>query len=215
MRQEGFQPPAQDDADLALCQTHYHVLGLLDHSQVHVPTFEQVTTEQVKKAFRTLALELHVGPPHARLSPDPGPACPRACVCAASDYMPGVHGRQPDKSGGSAAARARFERVQRAYETLRDETRRQEYDRFVRRQQQAQHVVCWQELGLDELDPVRDQGASQSPHGDGAAPQGSAYTYECRCGDEYLVNTLDFEALGCDHLIAWCRSCSLCIRVSR
>jgi len=180
MRQEGFQPPAQDDADLALCQTHYHVLGLLDHSQVHVPTFEQVTTEQVKKAFRTLALELH-----------------------------------PDKSGGSAAARARFERVQRAYETLRDETRRQEYDRFVRRQQQAQHVVCWQELGLDELDPVRDQGASQSPHGDGAAPQGSAYTYECRCGDEYLVNTLDFEALGCDHLIAWCRSCSLCIRVSR
>jgi diphthamide biosynthesis protein 4 len=94
----------------------------------------------------------------------------------------------PDKSKSEID---KFIMVQRAYETLSDEMLRQEYDKLLVYSNKMGAIQ--DELRLDEMFFENDQ-----------------YSYECRCGGEYIVteDALEQGVAGIE-----CSRCSLCVRL--
>ncbi|CAM9109331.1 unnamed protein product, partial [Hapterophycus canaliculatus] len=88
----------------------------------------------------------------------------------------------------------RFLLVQEAWETLREEDLRQEYD--CRLDLQARNVVVSDEVNVDDMRLDEADGGS--------------FSYECRCGEAYIISRVElregFEVLDCT-------GCSLYIRV--
>ncbi|CAM9722572.1 unnamed protein product [Scytosiphon promiscuus] len=91
-------------------------------------------------------------------------------------------------------ASKRFLQIQEAWETLREEDLRREYD--CRLDLQARNVVVSDEVNVDEM--LYDEA------------DGGSFSHECRCGEEYIVTRAElcegFEVLNCT-------GCSLYIRV--
>ncbi|CAN0482864.1 unnamed protein product [Ectocarpus sp. 12 AP-2014] len=117
-------------------------------------------------------------------------------------YQAAALASHPDKQASLATAELkaqatqRFLLIQAAWETLRDEDLRQEYD--CRLDLQARNVVVSDEVNVDDM------------HFDEA--DGGSFSYECRCGEAYVVTRDElnegFEVLDCP-------GCSLYIRVLR
>ncbi|GAB5365386.1 hypothetical protein AAMO2058_001053400 [Amorphochlora amoebiformis] len=124
----------------------------------------------------------------------------------------------PDKNHGLSTKVDQFERVVRAWETLRDEKLREEYNRQLKIDED---IPIAYEIAASELkirvvtDSNEDtviteesvQSASKSTPGEGV----TFYAYPCRCGYEFEVfieDILDgFDTFGCP-------GCSLNLRVS-
>eukprot|EP00903_Cladosiphon_okamuranus_P013339 g12432.t1 len=92
-------------------------------------------------------------------------------------YQAAALATHPDKQASLATevlkkeASKRFVLVQEAWETLRDEDLRQEYD--CRLDLQARNVVVSDEVDVNEMHHDEEDGGS--------------YSHECRCGEAYVV----------------------------
>ncbi|CAM9730553.1 unnamed protein product [Ectocarpus fasciculatus] len=115
-------------------------------------------------------------------------------------YQAAALANHPDKQAGlatadlKAQASQRFLLIQAAWETLRDEDLRREYD--CRLDLQARNVVVSDEVNVDDMRFDEADGGS--------------FSHECRCGEAYVVTQAElsegFEVLDCP-------GCSLYIRV--
>ena len=99
----------------------------------------------------------------------------------------------PDKN--SSATTDAFLRLQKAWETLRDEDARQDYDRTLT---SVEDVAVWMEVPLNDLS-TDDADA--------------LFTYDCRCGGTYEVDADEVDANA--DLLVPCDGCSYYIRIKR
>lgn len=111
----------------------------------------------------------------------------------ARQLHPDKRAQEPAGSGTGSVGDggAAFLRVQEAWEVLRDEAKRRDYDAKVRAENGAPAAAA--EVDLDDLG-FRD----------------GVFTHKCRCGDEIRVTEANLDD-GCD--VFECPSCSLKIRV--
>jgi diphthamide biosynthesis protein 4 len=86
-----------------------------------------------------------------------------------------------------------FQRIQHAWEVLRDPIGRQEYDKAL--QQMSELPLIHEEVDLD------DMLYSITEH---------CFTYPCRCGDRYYLTEMELEQ---NYDIVCCETCSLAIRI--
>jgi len=148
-----------------------------------------------------------------------------AATCSADDVRRAYHQAarkyHPDKRandvrpGGSSALEAealglqQFLRIQEAYETLRSEELRRQYDTklqqdaLVRKREQEAVVVS------DEV-PLGDMQREVLAGGGGEADDEVLYTHQCRCGDLYEIYEDELQD-GVD--VVPCTGCSLYILV--
>ena len=99
----------------------------------------------------------------------------------------------PDKN--SSATTDAFLRLQKAWETLRDEDARRDYDRTLT---SVEDVAVWMEVPLNDLS-TDDADA--------------LFTYDCRCGGTYEVDADEVDANA--DLLVPCDGCSYYIRIKR
>lgn len=100
----------------------------------------------------------------------------------------------PDKPGGDAAA---FRRVQAAWETLRDDGRRRDYDASLAAAAAADDVCVWCELRPSDFSRADD----------------GVLEYACRCGGAYALE--DEDLAGGGDVLLGCDGCSCVVRVRR
>ena len=128
------------------------------------------TDEEIRQAYRGLALQLH------------------------PDKQNNINVKQKLESKQSNYTS--FEQLQIAYETLRDEQKRQAYDLLLKQKEAAAIAAAVSgEVGLEDMTYEEDQ---------------DTYEWPCRCGTMYLIYADDL-AEGID--IHNCPGCSLNIRV--
>ncbi|KAH7462443.1 hypothetical protein PRIC1_014897 [Phytophthora ramorum] len=134
-----------------------------------------------------------------------------AATCSADDVRRAYHQAarrcHPDKrSAATEEDEQRFLRVQEAYETLRTEEQRRQYDakllqdELVRRREQELVMVS------DEV-PLADMKREILPGDD---DDEVLFTHQCRCGDLYEITEDELQD-GVD--VVPCTGCSLHIRV--
>ena len=113
-------------------------------------------------------------------------------------YLSRAQATHPDKQGASAAQggdRLDFNLVARAWEVLGSEATRREYDARRAADQVKGNVPVWQEVDVEDMgwDETREE-----------------WTFDCRCGDVYLLPDADLVA---GRNLVHCRGCSYAIRV--
>ncbi|KAJ2158546.1 hypothetical protein GGF46_003696 [Coemansia sp. RSA 552] len=84
-----------------------------------------------------------------------------------------------------------FHRINAAWECLRDEGRRRDYDRQLRASQSRQRGIVDDEVDLDSMD---------------FDSEALTYSYPCRCSGSYTISEDDLEA---GREMAPCTDCSL------
>lgn len=83
-------------------------------------------------------------------------------------------------------------------QTLRDASKRQEYDAQLVRNRQLLAMPIWESIGLEDMDP--------------GTQIADPLTYACRCGGCFVVDALNAQAER--RLIVPCDTCSLFIEVT-
>jgi len=110
-------------------------------------------------------------------------------------YQRMVLQHHPDKKKDDQdGENGQFLRIQEAWETLKDEERRKQYDISLEAQRLKQRGPMTAEVDLDEM-VYHEEGE---------------YRYRCRCGGDYVISEKDLEN-GCE--IVGCNNCSLLIKV--
>ena len=106
--------------------------------------------------------------------------------------------RHPDKT--SVSSSRSFQRIQKAWECLRDESLRREYDETLKQVSSKEAAAI----------PIRlsDMELGQDEYG---AP---CYAYSCRCGDEVAVWQEDIMKSREKSITVECRGCSFVYRVT-
>ncbi|KAM9990243.1 hypothetical protein ACTFIY_006290 [Dictyostelium cf. discoideum] len=87
-----------------------------------------------------------------------------------------------------------FNDIQIAWETLKDDLLRKQYDSLLLEQKRQKYSVS-DEIDLDDMEFIEEN---------------SEYIYPCRCGDHYII-TEDQLSEGSD--VVCCSGCSLSIKV--
>ncbi|KAM9994214.1 hypothetical protein ACTFIZ_005516 [Dictyostelium cf. discoideum] len=87
-----------------------------------------------------------------------------------------------------------FNDIQIAWETLKDDLLRKQYDSLLLEQKRQKYSVS-DEIDLDDMEFIEEN---------------SEYIYSCRCGDHYII-TEDQLSEGSD--VVCCSGCSLSIKV--
>ncbi|KAJ2547401.1 hypothetical protein EV175_005235 [Coemansia sp. RSA 1933] len=176
-----FEQQVYSIADLArermgLARKHddippFHVLmcdACPDHYAV-LGVRNTATRDEIKRAYYTLSRQVH---PDKSQQTTPAP-----------------------DNGLSVPTSIKFHELSTAWEVLRDESRRAEYDTQRSTQQNRARGVVQDEVDLDDMD-----------HDESAA----VFSYPCRCSSQYEIHECDLDE-GRD--IAPCSGCSLKIRV--
>jgi diphthamide biosynthesis protein 4 len=145
--------------------THYDALGIDRHA----------TQDEIRRAYQRLALLHH----------------PDRSLAREADLDDNVS--NADALNQTLDKEDPFLRVQKAWEVLRDETSRREYDRDLL--SKLGNGVVNAEVDLDDMD--YDEA-------------GESYRAPCRCGGEYVVTESQLEE-GVS--VVGCGTCSLGIRV--
>lgn len=94
---------------------------------------------------------------------------------------------------------AAFQRIQAAYEVLKDPQERAKYDEALRSTQQRADVPISLELDLDDMNEEGPSGRLSFSHG-------------CRCGGRFQVQESDLSETS-DHVLVQCNVCSLFARI--
>ena len=137
-------------------------------------------------------------------------------------YQRLVRQHHPDRSasgGGSSSSdgSAAFQRVQRAYDAVREPEARRRHDAQARAAAMAGAAAAARVLEVelsdmtfdDEGDVEEEAEGDENTDGGGGGEHGSVWRYDCRCGDEFVLSEAHLaEAVPC-------RSCSLVLKVVR
>eukprot|EP00002_Diphylleia_rotans_P000663 TRINITY_DN10339_c0_g1_i1.p1 TRINITY_DN10339_c0_g1~~TRINITY_DN10339_c0_g1_i1.p1 ORF type:complete len:149 (+),score=30.15 TRINITY_DN10339_c0_g1_i1:71-517(+) len=102
----------------------------------------------------------------------------------------------PDRVGDDAPTNATFLAIQAAWEALRSEDLRAEYDRQLKAERAKAKAPLHDEIDLDDMDFDEET---------------EVYLYPCRCGDRYRVLIKDLEA---GYHVFSCSGCSFSIHVT-
>ncbi|KAF2069699.1 hypothetical protein CYY_008985 [Polysphondylium violaceum] len=115
-------------------------------------------------------------------------------------YHPDKNNSNSNSSGSTLddKDKNKYLEIQKAWEVLRDDDKRKQYDSELLEQGRQKYSVS-DEVDIDDMELVMDEE-------DGC----DYYSYPCRCGSKYTITEDDLL----DNLdIAWCTGCSLTIRV--
>lgn len=96
-------------------------------------------------------------------------------------YRTAILNSHPDKLNSDHETGERFLRVQKAWEILSDPKSRTAYDNELR--DLRQDVVASEDIGLDDM-IIEDAGEVMELY------------YQCRCGDNFLVDSLELNQMG-------------------
>ena len=144
----------------------------------------------------------------------------------------------PDKCVSSNETAAAFRKIQLAWECLREQEKRSEYDDSLKRMRAKVHgaasnskVVNISEMNCELCDVEDDDELNEEDTGCGDDDHGGymhrkeqrLYSFACRCGDIFEILEEEFQpqqaddeqnAIDPDQLQLWdCRSCGLSIQV--
>mmetsp|Transcript_39782 Transcript_39782/g.88420 ORF Transcript_39782/g.88420 Transcript_39782/m.88420 type:complete len:131 (+) Transcript_39782:110-502(+) len=99
-------------------------------------------------------------------------------------YHQAVLKHHPDKAGNDDSSDADFQRVQTAWEVLRDPHLREIHNRELNQASMQSVMTYADEIELYEMEESVLDGVQQ-------------YTHDCRCGDSYILLERDLEAVQC------------------
>lgn len=173
--------------------THYELLSVS----------EDATHAEIKAAHRRKALQYHPD----RFQP----------TSAARDDSVGNSGSKNATDLEEDQRIQSFRQIQKAWECLRDEEKRREYDDSLKRIRERQkgtinkaNVVKLCDMECELCDVEEDENDIPGSITETSATQ-KLYSYQCRCGD--VIEILE-EELNFDGESLWeCPSCSLTIHI--
>ncbi|KAN0050461.1 hypothetical protein ACTA71_003585 [Dictyostelium dimigraforme] len=132
--------------------------------------------EEIKKSYRKLALLYHPDKLNKEINIEENINNLSNCLA--------------NNGNGTKA----FNDIQIAWETLKDDLLRKQYDSLLLEQKRQKYSVS-DEIDLDDMEFIEED---------------SEYIYPCRCGDHYII-TEDQLSEGSD--VVCCSGCSLSIKV--
>ena len=146
--------------------------------------------DRIKEAYRQALLEAHPDRKHS------------------NDKETGIPSSEGDVSSSLCtdnSAAKRIERIQQAYRVLKDARLRAEYDKELAMQAT---FSAHQEADCDiDLCDMQQENLENGEY---------RYSYGCRCGDAYQLQTSDLDPGLCDSgsdILVGCPSCSLLARI--
>jgi len=174
----------------SIIETHYEILGVK----------ESATQSEIKTAHRKKALQYH---------PD------RQDSWSSSQARQRQHSEQEQDEQQTGNA---FRQIQLAWECLRDEEKRLEYDDSLRRIRERDNVTLNKAKTVKLSEMEWEDCLVEDDHDDGEGEKSEAvddgsqklYSYACRCSDVFEI--LEEELLEEPRIWA-CQSCSLTINV--
>ncbi|KAN0022255.1 hypothetical protein ACTFIU_004431 [Dictyostelium citrinum] len=147
--------------------------------------------EEIKKSYRKLALLYHPDKLNKENSIEENIDSPSSCL---ENNNNNNNNNSNNNNSNNNNNTKDFNDIQIAWETLKDDLLRKQYDSLLLEKKRQKYSVS-DEIDLDDMEYIEEN---------------SEYIYPCRCGDHYII-TEDQLSEGSD--VVCCSGCSLSIKV--